>query len=158
MRILSIDQGTKTGWAAWYDNHTESGVEDFSVRSGESAGMKFIKFNAWLKKISEMVQPELVVFEQPHQRGGPATRIGVGLSTRIEEQAARCGVEYKMVHSGTLKKFATGKGNASKEEMILKAKELYIGLVVIDDNHADALLMLVWARETLDPQAGNFRG
>ena len=151
MKILSIDQGTKTGWAAKYDNHEESGVEDFSVRSGESAGMKFIKFNAWLKGMVNTINPDIIVFEQPHHRGGAATRVSVGFSTRIEEMATVYKTNYKMVNSSTVKKFATGKGNAGKPEMIKRAKALFPDLEIIDDNHADALLILEWAKATLDP-------
>ena len=47
---------------------------------------------------------------------------------------------------GTIKKHATGKGNAGKAEVIsaMRAK----GHPVTDDNEADALALLGWAIDT----------
>ena len=47
---------------------------------------------------------------------------------------------------GTIKKHATGKGNASKEEVMKAMREL--GHPVTDDNEADALALLHWALDT----------
>ena len=47
---------------------------------------------------------------------------------------------------GTIKKHATGKGNAGKDEMIIAAKSR--GHDPKDDNEADALALLHWAIET----------
>ena len=44
---------------------------------------------------------------------------------------------------GTIKKHATGKGNAGKDEMIAAMRALDHG--VTDDNEADALAILHWA-------------
>ena len=55
---------------------------------------------------------------------------------------------YMSVHSMTLKKHATGRGNASKDDMVIAAERAY-GKVQ-DDNQADALHVLAWAREKID--------
>ena len=47
---------------------------------------------------------------------------------------------------GTIKKHATGKGNASKTEVIDAMRAL--GHPVTDDNEADALALLHWALDT----------
>ena len=52
----------------------------------------------------------------------------------------------KGVPVGTIKKHATGKGNAGKSEMIVAAKVR--GHNPVDDNEADALALLHWAIET----------
>ena len=44
---------------------------------------------------------------------------------------------------GTIKKHATGKGNASKDEMVASARAR--GHTPVDDNEADALALLSWA-------------
>ena len=43
---------------------------------------------------------------------------------------------------GTVKKAWTGKGNATKDDMIAEAERR--GMKVIDDNHADALAILAY--------------
>jgi Holliday junction resolvasome RuvABC endonuclease subunit len=52
-------------------------------------------------------------------------------------------IPYQGVPVGTIKKHATGKGNAGKDEMIAAAKAR--GNAPVDDNEADALALLHYA-------------
>lgn len=56
------------------------------------------------------------------------------------------GVPYQGVPVGTIKRFATGKGNANKAAMIKAARTK--GFSPADDNEADAIAILLWAIET----------
>ena len=53
---------------------------------------------------------------------------------------------YQGVPVGTIKRHATGKGNAPKEAMIAAARAH--GFSPADDNEADAIALLLWAIET----------
>jgi len=156
VRVLALDLATKTGWALSHpDGKTlhESGVEDFSLRRGESPGMRYLKFNRWLRSVIELCNkpsdPDdnrigLVAHEMAHHRGGAATEVAAGLVTRVQEACAEYGIEYTSVHSNTLKKHATGHGHAGKDAMIAAAFEKF-GVHSVDDNQADALNVLDWA-------------
>lgn len=151
-KVLALDTGTKTGFAIGYpDDKIESGVQDFSLKRGESAGMRFIIFRAWLEKIITATAPDLIVYEQAHHRGGAATDLCVGMTTRIVEIAALHDINCTSCHSAKLKKFATGSGRASKEDMIVAAEKL-TGIKPQDDNEADALCLLAFAREEYEPK------
>ena len=146
MNILALDLGTNTGWARGGDEpRIESGVQLFDVRRGESPGMRYLRFNVWLQEIGAW--PQLIVYEQTHNRGGAATEVAAGFATRVQEFCAARGIEHAAVHSGTLKKFATGHGNAKKPEMVQAAQKLKPG--VTDDNEADALWLLEFGRQRL---------
>jgi Holliday junction resolvasome RuvABC endonuclease subunit len=67
------------------------------------------------------------------------------MTTRLQEKCAARGIEYASIHSLSLKKAITGSGKASKIEMI-KAAEKIFKRKVIDDNEADALLLLEFLR------------
>ena len=54
-------------------------------------------------------------------------------------------VPYLGVPVGTIKKHATGKGNASKDEMVASVRAR--GYTPADDNEADAIALLYLARE-----------
>ena len=56
------------------------------------------------------------------------------------------GIPYQGVPVGTIKKHATGKGNADKQAMIAAARAR--GFSPADDNEADAIAILFWALET----------
>ena len=143
MKILALDLATKTGYAC--NEPQVSGVENFAVRREESPGMRFVRFNAWLTEMVETIEPDLIVYEQAHHRGGPATAVAEGLIAHTLRICAGYGIEHSTCHTGTLKKFATGKGNASKKIMMEAFRDKF-NRIPIDDNEADACWLLEWAK------------
>jgi len=101
-----------------------------------------------LKDSILLKKPKLVIYEMPHMRGGYASDLLIGLMTVVRMVCLEHDILYMSVHSGTLKKFATGSGKASKEEMIIAAERTY-GKVA-DDNQADALHLLDYAIENVN--------
>jgi len=156
--ILAIDPGSKTGWA-YRTNYTEacsplrsprfvSGTALFERKRGASAGMRFVLFTAWLTQILDAVKPDVVVYEMAHHRGGAATEILVGFTTRIQEECERRKIEYLGVHTGTMKKEVLGSGRADKGDSI-KFAENYLGRKVEGDDEADAVCLLAYAEKKL---------
>lgn len=152
IKILALDLATKTGWAygETEDSHVcvHSGVQDFSLKRGESGGMRLLHFDRWIYQMLAETDPKVVVYETPHHQGGHATEVLLGLVGILQKAACEAKVEYSSVHSATLKKFATGSGRASKEEMKIRAIQRFARQVV-DDNEADALHIWDWARENI---------
>ncbi len=142
--ILAIDPGTRCGWAYWRQGwrRPESGVMTFELARGESQGMRFVRFRRWLEELAAW-KPDIWLYEQAHHRGGYATEIAVGMTTRIQEAAILAGAEYKAVHSATLKKWAAGNGRADKQAMIRAAQRFWC-IEPQDDNEADALCLLAY--------------
>jgi len=153
MNILSIDPGTHTGWSLRTD-YIHSGVQTFTSARDESPGMRFLKFTGWLCTMNEQAllvtgKPIQVIYhERPHHRGGAATALLEGMVAHLQAFASQINAEIKAIPSGTLKKFATGKGNASKPEMIQAAQERY-GLQTNSDDIADARHLLALAEKEL---------
>lgn len=152
MNILALDMATVTGWATLIDGRIESGVQDFTKKRGESNGMLFMRFTGWLYALgfdfAGKSRFDLVVYERAHHRGGAATELCVGLMTRAQEFATRIGAEYMAVHTATLKKYATGKGNAGKPEMVSWAAAK-VNRFITDDNESDAIALLYYAMDEL---------
>jgi crossover junction endodeoxyribonuclease RuvC len=143
--ILALDLGSRTGWAAGHDSRVTSGVQEFALQRGESVGMRFIRFNAWLREMLTNVDPDIVAYEQAHMRGGYATDLLVGFTTRIQEACEAQKIPYRGVHSMTLKKATCGTGKADKAKMIEWAAERYgKDASTLDDNEADALCLLAF--------------
>lgn len=154
LRILALDlSAAGTGWATNCTGGIESGVQKFDLRRGESPGMRWVRFGLWIGEMLARLKPEIVVYEQAHHRGGAATEQAYGFITRVHENCASRGIEFKSVHSLTLKHHATGNGRASKEEMILSGMKILcpgvdsflLGTRWITDDEADALCILDWA-------------
>jgi hypothetical protein len=159
MRILALDLGIRTGWALASPGAIESGVQRFELKRGESPGMRYLAFGRWLSDIYRLSGEALtlIAYEQFHHRGGAATELAAGFATRVQEFCATWALEHAAVHSATLKKFATGKGNADKPAMIAAVirRGWAAGQVrdggPLDDNQADALALLHFVQAELLP-------
>lgn len=154
MIILSLDLATNTGWAVYDKGQTTIGSANFSLKRGESPGMRFLRCRSWLRDTLRILQKiDLIVYEQPHQRGGAPTQVAMGLVAEVLSFAARANIETTVVHSMTLKKWATGKGNSNKKEMIKEAQRR--GYKVANNDEADAVLMLEYVLIDLNVQVND---
>lgn len=144
--IMALDLGRQTGWAVLQNEIITLGTEKFPNVRGESPGMLYLRFGGWLEKMHDIMMKKLamVIYEQAHHRGGAATQVGVGLQTKVMEFCAKYEIECMTVHTGTLKKFSTGSGAASKESMIAATRAK--GYSPANDDEADAFLMLEYAK------------
>ena len=150
MKIIGLDCASKTGFAiSERGKIIESGVQDFTKKRGESNGLMFLRFRKWLKELVELTSPDLLAYERAHFRGGAATEICVGLQTRVQEMAVEFNIPCAPVATGTLKKFATGIGNAGKPEM-MEASIKHLHRNPIDDNEADAVFISLWASDNYE--------
>jgi len=140
VKILGLDCATKTGWAVadGTGKIIESGVQDFTKRRGESNGILFMRFRKWLLELTTTTAANVIAYERAHFRGGAATELCVGLQTRVQEIAAEKSINVLPIHTAELKKYATGRGNADKSEMMTTAG-LILGRDPLDDNEADAV-------------------
>ncbi len=144
--ILALDLATRTGWA---HSLGASGVQDFAPRRGDSPGMRWIAFRAWLNRLLDDAPTNVIVYEQAHHRGGAPTHVAHSLIALTETLAAERGIEVTNRHTATIKKHATGKGNAGKDLMLAVARAKWGDDAIIDDNQADALWLLDLATKEL---------
>jgi len=145
--ILGIDPATHTGWCLMKNGRVyESGMQDFSKRKGESNGATYLRFRKWLKSILSNYPIKIVIYEYTFSRSQAASEILTNLRGRIQEECADLSVEFASVPATTLKKWATGKGNADKDQMMARAVA-YLGRPPIDDNEADACLIAAYGVE-----------
>jgi len=130
VNILALDLATTTGWAALVDGRVESGTHEFVKKHSESPGMRFLRFTSWIGELLVLTKPQVVIFEQPligAMKNAHVAELAFGFMTRVQEACAVRNIEYGYVHNAALKKWATGKGNAKKPEMIERAQSLYPG-------------------------------
>lgn len=143
MNILALDLGTKCGWAC---NPWWNGVWYLKPSTHQSAGERFRKFKLELLTLRANQDIKYVVYEEVHKHlGVEAAHIYGGLVAVLQEWCLDSSIEYRGVGVGTIKKHATGKGNADKKAMIAAAIKLFPKINVLDDNHADALCLYDWA-------------
>ena len=147
--ILALDLGTTTGWALrGHDGLITTGTVCFRPGRFDGGGMRYLRFTNWLTEIDRLSGPvEAIWFEEVRRHAGTdAAHVYGGLMATLTAWAELRGVPYEGVPVGTIKRFATGKGNANKDAMIAAARAR--GFSPADDNEADAIAILMWAIET----------
>ncbi|MBE0474810.1 hypothetical protein [Rhodoferax sp.] len=147
--ILALDLGTTTGWALRPQHGPVAhGFVSFKSQRFEGGGMRFLRFKHWLAEIKTMTgEINAVYFEEVRRHVGvDAAHVYGGLMATLTTWCEHHRIAYQGVPVGTIKKHATGKGNAGKAEVI--AAMCALGHPVTDDNEADALAILHWAMDT----------
>jgi Holliday junction resolvasome RuvABC endonuclease subunit len=141
MRLLALDIATKTGWA-----HSSglSGTWDFRVGRDESADMRLVRFQGKLNEIKNGIGVDLIAFE--------SGQVHVAHLSGILVQAEMVGImklwcktneiQYIGLNITSIKRHATGKGNAGKELMLEAARKRWPEKNIETHDEADALWIL----------------
>ena len=147
--LLALDLGSTTGWALQgRTGAIASGTAEFKPSRFEGGGMAFLRFSHWLSELNETAGPiDRVYFEEVRRHAGTlAAQIYGGFLAHLGSWAEFRDVPYQGVPVGTIKKHATGKGNADKQAMVAAMRAR--GFAPVDHNEADALAILSWAVDT----------
>jgi len=142
MTTLCLDLGTRTGWAIVKDgaiiasgewNHAPS-----SQRRFDGGGVRFLRFRRRLCELAQDGIEHVVVEEVRRHLGVDAAHAYGGYLAVLQTWCEDDGVTYEAVPVGQIKKHATGKGNASKDQMIAAAKAKWPDARFDSDNEVDA--------------------
>ncbi|MFT0532419.1 crossover junction endodeoxyribonuclease RuvC [Castellaniella hirudinis] len=147
--ILALDLGTTTGWALRLpDGTTTSGTESFRLQRFEGGGMRYLRFRRWLSELLQTADAiHAIYFEEVRRHAGvDAAHAYGGFLAHLTAWCEHHNIAYAGVPVGTIKKHATGKGNAGKAAVIAATRSW--GFDPADDNEADALAILHWALAT----------
>ena len=170
MKILALDLGLNCGWAATLArSFAHDGVIDDYVPQDKSYRIDGLFFDVWhgtwhLKKqgddfitpiakfrsyLEAFNEVDGVAYEDVKSifRGNYAALNYGGLKTIIELYALEREIPIYPIPVGTIKKWATGKGNSNKKVM-MQTCEIRLGIKPRDDNEADALWLLDYIIKT----------
>lgn len=146
---LALDLGTTTGWALRpREGEIAHGFVSFRPQRFEGGGMRYLRFKRWLTELkSTTTHIDAVYFEEVRRHAGvDAAHAYGGFMAHLTAWCEHHSIPYQGVPVGTIKKHASGKGNASKDEMITAVRAR--GFDSNEDNEADAIALLLWAIET----------
>lgn len=133
VKILSLDIATKTGWKT----ATSSGTWELKPNRGESEGMRVVRFKAKVRELIGLEQITLVAYERPAGMHKASIMVASEMVGVLKDLCIELKVDFASYSASEIKKFATGKGNAGKPDMI-KAAQM-AGFTPKDDNEADAI-------------------
>jgi Holliday junction resolvasome RuvABC endonuclease subunit len=133
MNILALDIATKTGWKT----KTTSGTWDLKPNRRESEGMRVVRFKSKVKELVGIEGITLIAYERPAGMHKASIMVASEMVGVLKDLCIEMNINLACYSAQQIKKFATGKGNAGKPEMIEAAKKL--GYSPADDNEADAI-------------------
>lgn len=139
---IGIDPGTACGWAvlAVDGSRLASGVWNLASRRHEGGGMRYVRARTSLLALLDAYPYAALGYEEVARHAGTtAAHVYGGLVAVITSACEERGVPYSGQPVGSVKRHATGKGNANKEAMVGAALARWGGVNVEDDNEADAL-------------------
>jgi Holliday junction resolvasome RuvABC endonuclease subunit len=151
--LLSLDLCTSTCWAIRNEyGRIVSGTASFKPRRFEGGGMRYLRFERWLNETRNVSgKIDAVYFEEVRRHiGVDAAHAYGGFLAQLTAWCEHHSIPYEGVPVGTIKGFITGKGNASKDQVIAAVQAL--GHKPEDDNEADALALLHFAIEQHDQE------
>lgn len=143
MRILGIDPGTKCGWAVLEGNTVmASGVWHLAPKRHEGGGMRYVRLRVYLEDIAGL-QVDAVAYEEVRRHMGvDAAHVYGGIVAVVQSWCEQGQLPYQAIPVGTIKKLATGKGNANKDAMV-EAANARFGIGTTSDDEADAVFVAV---------------
>jgi len=116
--LLALDLGTATGWALRsHEGLTTSGTVSFRPSRYDGGGMRYLRFTNWLTELDQLSGPIAAIWYEEVRRhvGTDAAHVYGGLMATLTAWAELRGVPYQGVPVGTIKRHATGHGNAGKD-------------------------------------------
>jgi len=154
MNILALDLGTKTGWATrWGGQPIRAGTWEFPAKKGPCCKIdpRLVMFRHKLEESRDSF--DLLVYEDVQfMRGRAQAFLWSGFRTVLWLFAHDHKIPVICCPVKTLKKYATGNGNADKDAMALAYYEktgLAPGKDPLDDNAIDAWHLCHWAETQL---------
>ena len=141
--ILSLDLALETGWAVRHDDGpTETGVWYFKQHCDEAPGANRSLMPGHLLEVAldDLQGITHLVFEAAIARGGPSIWIQNTMQFAAMRWCYDNGVPFTRYRPTEWKKMMLGKGNASKDEYFMQARDRWPGLET--DHEAAAMWML----------------
>lgn len=140
MTLLAIDLGTRVGYAILKGNKLISGTKKLG-RYKELFGERFCDFHKWLLSVIERYHVDVVYFERVYA-GTEAAHVYGGLMYTLAAVCYQHHIPCNGLTVQAIKKFMTGKGNATKDEMIAAAKQKGFNPKTHDEADAIAIMFL----------------
>lgn len=150
MRILALDLGTICAMALGTEKVSRLEDWDFIEDAKRGVGDLYLALcDALDGALGVQEVPNVLAYEEPPPIARASTRALFGLAAMCEMFAARVGATALPLNVKSIKKFATGHGNASKVDMYEAAKKGRPDLGFPSEHCVDAFWVWQYAKKEL---------
>jgi Holliday junction resolvasome RuvABC endonuclease subunit len=102
--------------------------------------MRVVRFKAKVREMVNMEGITLIAYERPAGMHKASIMVASEMVGVLKDLSHELGFDLACYSATEIKKFATGKGNAGKPDMIAAA--IALGNAVMNDNESDAIHLL----------------
>lgn len=142
MRFVGIDPSTKTGLVILENNKIHTALEITSKEKRDP--QRFMDIAKTVMKY--ITERDVICIEGfSYSSKGSAVSVQYGIGWILRSELIRAGFSYYEVPPSSVKKFATGRGNVKKDEMVLPIYKRW-GFEHNSDNVRDAFVLAQIAR------------
>lgn len=138
--ILGLDLGSTFGWATLHDGCIESGSYKIKTKPKAPKGERYYQFYTALQGLLRQGVTQIYYEDVKRHIGTDAAHVYGGYRAILLCLAFQSDIPVTGIGVGTIKKYFTGKGNATKEMMITEA--IKRGFDPQTHDEADALAIL----------------
>lgn len=147
MKTLALDLGNKLGWALGVSGLEQAGTARFKQPKGADRRVldtRFAQLYVWLSAAIDLHKIERLVFEDVlFYRSRDQGQLWAGYRAVVMLVAAMRNMVIGSLNSSSLKKQATGWGNADKADMRRALIARGLDCAAFDDNAVDAISLLL---------------
>jgi crossover junction endodeoxyribonuclease RuvC len=137
MRFVGIDPSTKTGLVILENNKVHTAIEITSKEKRDPH--RFMDIAKTVMKY--ITEHDVICIEGfSYSSRGAAVSVQYGIGWILRAELIKAGLSYYEVPPSSVKKFATGKGNAKKDELVLPIYKRW-GFEHNSDNVRDAFVL-----------------
>lgn len=147
---VAFDLGANMGYCIRYRNgNFQSGCIDLNKKTDETKYTKLNKFEDWLEHHHDLIHFKQIYYERvDFAQHTYAAQAHGALKGKLNGFAEKNDIPIKGFAVSTIKKKLTGRGNATKQGMIMYAEQ-YVGKEIWDDNEADAIGVMKTGRTNM---------
>ncbi len=144
--ILALDLGSTTGFAYAAPGVFASGEWKLDVGRHVSLGARANELKRKINQLHQTVQVHEVWYEAVEFASTTyAAQLYGAFLGSVQGWCEEQGVPFRGVAVAALKKYATYRGNATKEDMVIAARSFGYDVPAANHNEADALCLLHYA-------------
>lgn len=157
MKILALDQATKTGWIVGHSaGPVIAGTKELP-KTGDDIASYLIEYRLWLRAMISTHEPKMIVFEQPiasrMKLNLGTMRKLYGLANEIEVAAKQHAIPCYEIKTNEAKKTAYGKAGKKPDNAVSLIRSW--GINVANADEADAAAVWLDAVRLFDEKAFN---
>ena len=154
-RILALDPARSTGYAHWNGTIVQQGTWQLEIQPDEHPGVRIKRLVDTIAQVAEAWGLDLIAYEDAAFGSHNLITQLVHAEFRgaIKLAAAQLGnLPMRRYNPLTIKKYATGNGHATKDQMML-AHRTHFGFLAKSTDECDARFILEMARAGIESHA-----